>query len=129
MSRVALFSFLLLLATPLVGQNPASETLDIYFVDTEGGQATLFVTPSGESVLVDTGNPGSRDTDRILATIREAGVERIDHLLLTHYHVDHFGGIPELARNIPILHYIDHGPSVEISNQQGMAFERAYEAL
>lgn len=106
----------------------AQETLDIYFVDTEGGQATLFVAPSGESVLVDTGNPGSRDTDRILATLREAGVERIDHLLITHYHGDHHGGVPELARRIPISHFVDHGPTVE-TNAAGRAFQEEYAKL
>jgi competence protein ComEC len=114
----------LLLASPLAAQ----ETLDIYFVDTEGGQATLFVAPSGESVLVDTGNPGSRDTDRILATLREAGVERIDHLLITHYHGDHHGGVLELARRVPIAHFVDHGPTVE-TNAQGLAFQESYRQL
>lgn len=114
----------LLLASPLAAQ----ETLDIYFVDTEGGQATLFVAPSGESVLVDTGNPGSRDTDRILATLREAGVERIDHLLITHYHGDHHGGVPELARRVPIAHFVDHGPTVE-TNAPGLAFQATYRRL
>lgn len=109
-------------------QEPSAPTLDIYFVDTEGGQATLFVTPSGESVLVDTGNPGDRDTDRILATLAEAGVEQLDHLVLTHYHRDHVGGIPELARRIPIRHYVDHGPSVETNERTG-AFERSYAEL
>jgi beta-lactamase superfamily II metal-dependent hydrolase len=118
----------LLLASPLAAQAPARETLDIYFVDTEGGQATLFVAPSGESVLVDTGNPGSRDTDRILATVREAGVERIDHLLITHYHGDHHGGVAELARRIPIAHFVDHGPTVE-TNAQGLAFQEVYRQL
>jgi competence protein ComEC len=118
----------LAIAAPLAAQAPADETLDIYFIDTEGGQATLFVTPEGESVLVDTGNPGNRDTDRILATIAEAGVEEIDHLLITHFHGDHHGGVPELARRIPIRHFVDHGPSVE-TNPQGAAFQQEYARL
>jgi len=81
----------------------------------EGGQATLIVSPSGESLLVDTGWPGlnGRDASRIAATAKAAGVNRIDYLVITHYHLDHVGGVPELARRVPILHFIDHGPSVE----------------
>jgi beta-lactamase superfamily II metal-dependent hydrolase len=124
--QIVALVFLVLFAPSGHAQLP--ETLDIYFIDTEGGQATLFVTPSGESVLVDTGYPGSRDTDRIMAALGEAGVERIDHLVLTHYHRDHFGGIPELAKRIPIAHYVDHGPSVE-TNQQIAAFQEVYAAL
>src|SRR5215475_1305113 len=65
--------------------------LDVYFIDVEGGQATLFVTPSGESMLIDTGFPGNndRDLERVLATIRQAGLSRLDYLLVTHYHADH----------------------------------------
>jgi beta-lactamase superfamily II metal-dependent hydrolase len=120
----------LLLLTPslLAAQSGAAKTLDIYLIDTEGGQATLFVTPSGESVLVDTGNPGDRDTGRILATLREANVKRIDHLLLTHYHIDHVGGVEALARQIPILHYLDHGATVEPGGQ-GADFLAAYDTL
>ena len=76
--------------------------LRIYVSDTEGGQATLFVGPSGESLLMDTGNPGGRDTGRIMAILSDARVKQIDHLVLTHYHVDHVGGLAELAARIPI---------------------------
>ena len=90
-------------------------TLDIYVVDVEGGNATLFVTPSGESVLIDTGNvgelPAQRDAGRIMDAARDAGLTQIDHLILTHYHGDHFGGMAELARQIPIKEFIDHGPN------------------
>lgn len=93
----------------------AGTTLDVYFIDTEGGQSTLFVSPSGESLLVDTGwrGFGGRDADRIVAAARHAGVARIDYLLVTHYHLDHVGGVPQLAAKIPIRNFIDHGPSVE----------------
>lgn len=124
---IALLSAVLV-AAPAVAQTMPDETLHIYFIDTEGGQATLFVTPAGESILIDTGNPGSRDTDRILATLSEAGVEEIDHLLITHYHGDHHGGVPELARRIPIRHFIDHGPGVE-SNPPALAFRSQYDQL
>jgi competence protein ComEC len=92
-----------------------AESLEIYFVDVEGGQATLVVAPSGQTLLIDAGWPGfeGRDADRILAAAREVGIKRIDYLLVTHYHQDHVGGVPELAAKIPIGTLIDHGPSVE----------------
>lgn len=107
---------------------PRAATLDIYVVDTEGGKATLFVSPSGETVLIDTGNPGARDGDRIMAVLTAAGVKRIDHLISTHYHQDHVGGLAELARRIPIAHYIDHGPNVE-SPEQVKGFRAAYDSI
>jgi beta-lactamase superfamily II metal-dependent hydrolase len=94
---------------------PAAQNLNVYFIDTEGGQSTLFVSPSGESMLVDTGWPGfnGRDASRIVAASKQAGVTKIDYLIITHYHMDHVGGVPQLAARIPILNFIDHGPSVE----------------
>ena len=91
----------------------SARTLDIYIADTEGGKATLFVSPSGETVLIDTGNPGARDGDRIMEMIAGAGVNKIDYLISTHYHTDHIGGLTALAKRISIGHYMDHGPSVE----------------
>jgi competence protein ComEC len=88
----------------------AARTLDIYFIDVEGGQSTLIVTPSGQSLLVDTGFAlDGRDPRRIMAAVHDAGVTRIDYLLLTHFHGDHDGGVVELARQIPIGTFIDHG--------------------
>ncbi len=88
----------------------ADGKLHIYWIDTEGGAATLIVTPQGESVLVDTGNPGLRDADRIVkAATREAGLKRIDHLVITHFHRDHFGGAATLATLIPIGRVYDNG--------------------
>jgi competence protein ComEC len=106
------FAVFLFLAS---GPAPAAQTLDVYFIDTEGGQSTLFVSPSGESMLVDTGWPGfdGRDANRIVAAAKHAGVNRIDYLLITHYHMDHVGGVPQLAARLPIRNFIDHGPSVE----------------
>ncbi|HYU79070.1 MAG TPA: MBL fold metallo-hydrolase [Vicinamibacterales bacterium] len=98
-------------------------------VDVEGGNATLFVTPSGESVLIDTGNPGARDADRIMAAAKDAGVARIDHLITTHWHGDHFGGMSDLAGRIPIAHFIDHGPSVEDQPRTVEFLKDAYPAL
>jgi competence protein ComEC len=91
-------------------------TLDIYIVDVEGGNAVLFVAPSGESVLIDSGNgaaAAARDADRIAAAAKDAGVARIDHLITTHFHGDHIGGLGELAKRIPIAHFIDHGANTQ----------------
>jgi competence protein ComEC len=107
-----------------------SRTLDIYWIDTEGGAATLIVTPSGESLLVDTGNPGPADRDpkRIFDVAKMAGLNKIDILVITHYHSDHVGGAPALAKMIPIGKYYDHGESVEASTPQGAKLFDAYKA-
>jgi competence protein ComEC len=92
-------------------------TLDIYVIDVEGGNATLLVPPSGESLLIDTGNVAPeaaiRDAERILAATQDARLTQIDHLIITHWHGDHFGGVAELAKRIPIKHFIDHGANVQ----------------
>ena len=91
---------------------PAEEgkALEIYFIDTEGGAATLIVTPLGESILVDTGNPGERDAGRIARAAKEtARLEAIDHLIITHWHIDHHGGLPRLVELIPVKRFYDHG--------------------
>jgi competence protein ComEC len=99
----------LLLVHPVVSQT-ASRTLDIYFIDVEGGAATLIVTPTGESLLIDTGFPGDRDAGRIAHVALEvAGLKQIDHCVITHWHRDHVGGVPTLAKLIPIKNYYDHG--------------------
>ena len=95
--------------------------LQVYFIDVEGGQSTLFVMPSGETLLVDTGNPGGRDAARIVAMCKLAGVTRIDTLVITHYHVDHVGGLPEVVAQIPVGRFIDHGPNRETPDIQGSA--------
>jgi beta-lactamase superfamily II metal-dependent hydrolase len=100
----------------MTAQTPQRQTLDIYLVDVEGGNATLFVAPSGESLLIDTGNGGAaatRDADRILAAAKDAGLTQINHLVTTHYHGDHFGAMGEVASRIPVRHFIDHGPNVQ----------------
>jgi beta-lactamase superfamily II metal-dependent hydrolase len=105
----------LLLSVASAANAQQRTTLDIYVTDVEGGNGTLFVTPSGESVLIDTGNANGavRDAGRIMDAIKDAGLTQIDHLILTHYHGDHFGGMAELAKQIPIKEFIDHGPNVQ----------------
>jgi glyoxylase-like metal-dependent hydrolase (beta-lactamase superfamily II) len=113
-TTVLLLSVLTLAVTPAQAQTRT--TLDIYVVDVEGGNAVLFVPPSGQAVLIDSGNggPGAvRDAERIMTAIRAAGVRQIEHLVTTHYHGDHVGGISELASRIPIANYVDHGPNVQ----------------
>src|ERR1700676_2831880 len=107
---VSLLGLCLVVVVPLP-QAQVGKTLDIYVVDVEGGNATLFVAPSGESVLIDSGNGGAaaaRDADRIMAAVKDAGLTQIDHLITTHWHGDHFGGMAELAGRIPIKEFIDH---------------------
>lgn len=111
MDRRLLFCFILFAAS----LGAASKDLNVWFIDVEGGQSTLFVTPAGQSVLIDTGFPGNngRDADRIAAAAKDAGVKQIDYLLITHFHGDHVGGVPALAARLPIKTFIDHGETVE----------------
>jgi competence protein ComEC len=116
--RAALAGILALALVPAsaAAQARNRSSLDIYVVDVEGGNATLFVSSAGESLLMDTGNGGAaatRDADRIMAAVKDAGLSQIDHLITTHWHGDHFGAMAELASRIPIRHFIDHGPSVQ----------------
>ena len=109
--------FTVFLGVPLATAQ-AQETLEIYFIDVEGGGATLFVSPSGESLLIDTGNGGqnaARDAGRIMDAMQDADVADIDHLITTHWHGDHYGAMQELAGKLSVRHFIDHGPSVESS--------------
>lgn len=109
--RVALlFSFLAGAVLPRAGADSSTGTLDFYWVDVEGGAATLIVTPAGESVLIDSGNPGGRDSGRIHHVAAEvARVKKIDHYITTHFHADHFGGAAELAKLLPIGQVHDNG--------------------
>jgi competence protein ComEC len=104
-------------------------TLSIYYIDTEGGQSTLFVGPDGGSLLVDTGNAGDRDLGRIVETLHSAGLTKIDHLWVTHYHGDHVGSLLELAKQFPVGHFYDHGKPHPNDRIVSAAFLSAYEAL
>ncbi len=108
----------------------AQKTLDLYWIDVEGGAATLIVTPAGQSLLADTGNPGDRDAQRIndVAT-KQAHLKKIDYVLITHFHSDHVGGAPALAKLIPIGEYIDHGDSVETENPADRQRWEAYQGI
>jgi beta-lactamase superfamily II metal-dependent hydrolase len=112
---------------PNSGARSGRGELKVYFVDVEGGQSTLFVMPGGESLLVDTGSPDSRnptaprDASRIAAVCKLAGVTKIDNLVVTHYHSDHVGGLPQLVGMVPVGRFIDHGENREGAEVQGGA--------
>jgi competence protein ComEC len=137
-SRTA--SYVIAFLGVLTGQCLAAGTLQIYFIDVEGGQSTLMVAPGGESLLIDSGyagdgNPGSkpgdpsraRDANRILAAAHDAGIKQIDYALITHFHPDHDGGVPELSQLIPIRHFIDHG-SLPAEAQRDAGTNEAFQA-
>jgi len=115
-------------AIPVSNSGAAGHSLAIYFIDVEGGASTLIVTPAGESILVDAGWPenDSRDAKRIQTAMQKAGVSQIDHMIMTHYHVDHYGGIPNLAALVPIRHFYDHGPMRSLDEDKD--FPRMYAA-
>jgi competence protein ComEC len=126
------FAMAVFACSAAVAQTRTSKTLDVYVIDVEGGNATLFVAPSGDSLLIDTGNAGSgatRDAGRILDAIKDAGLQHIDHLIITHWHGDHFGGLAELAPKVPIREFIDHGPNVQPGELADTFLEKTYPPL
>ena len=111
-------TFVLVIWLSICPLQAKKRSLQIYFVDVEGGQATLIVSPAGQSLLIDTGWAGfnGRDSDRIVAAARVAGVKQLDYLLITHYHRDHVGGVAQLADRMKIGTFVDHGPNQEDSD-------------
>jgi len=110
---------LALMLAPAATLTAQSRNLDIYWIDVEGGASTLIVSPTGESLLIDTGwIVGDRDAKRIYATAQQAGLKKIDYLVLSHFHADHAGGLAALAKMIPIGRFFDHGDGIEKENQQ-----------
>jgi len=134
MQRFLGYFFLLVLSLASV----SAKDLKIYFIDVEGGQCTLIVTPKGESLLIDTGWPGnnSRDAERIAVQAKKAGVKQIDWLLITHYHTDHVGGITTLMDKMKVVNLISHGTNTEtgkaadqLSRQYNEAKEKTKELI
>jgi competence protein ComEC len=111
MARALVLAALLSLAPAVC----SAQALRLFFVDVEGGQATLIVTPSGQSLLVDTGWPTDnlRDAERIAAAVKKAGVGTVDYLVITHYHADHVGGMEQLASRVKFRNVVTHGPTTE----------------
>jgi competence protein ComEC len=127
----AIFSLFLAARATAAPPPEAKKSLQIYFVDVEGGQATLFVTPAGQSLLIDTGWPGNagRDADRIFAVAKKAGLSKINYVLITHFHMDHGGGLPQLVARIPVETFIDHGASREVGDAPTDEVWKAYQGL
>jgi competence protein ComEC len=109
----------------------AQKNLDIYWIDAEGGAATLIVTPAGQSLLIDTANrtPDDRDAKRIMSAVQQAGLKKIDFLLTTHFHGDHYGALEALTKLIPIDQFFDHGESIEIARPNVATAYKNYVAL
>ena len=134
---LAMYRFVCLVAIvvgAVLASAQAPNRLDVYVIDVEGGNSTLFVSPAGESLLIDTGGSGGaagarRDVGRILEVATQAGVTEIDHLITTHWHGDHYGGLAELASRIPIRHFIDHGPNVQQNDRTDRFLETTYPEL
>jgi len=122
----------IVMSAALVSAQRQEKTFDIYVVDVEGGNASLFVSPSGESLLIDTGNAGmaaARDAGRIVEAAKDAGLSQLDHVIITHWHGDHYGGLAELASRMPIRHFIDHGANIQPTEATDAFLKTTYPGL
>jgi competence protein ComEC len=128
MRRLVSAFFCVALLAASVAAKSKPKPLLIYFLDTEGGQATLVVTPSRQALLFDTGWAGGRDADRIVAAAKDAKIKRIDYVVITHFHGDHVGGVTELAERMKIGTFVDHGPTTEDS-EPARSLYAAYEKI
>ena len=128
---MVVLSAALLASTTMWAERDFQKALQVFFVDVEGGQATLFVTPAHQSLLIDTGWPGNdgRDADRIVAAAKKAGISEIDYILITHFHNDHVGGLPQLVARIPVKTVIDHGDNRESTDAPTVQVWQAYQQL
>lgn len=134
--RAAITGLLVATLMPVLAaaQTPAAKALDIYVVDVEGGTAILFVSPSGESLLIDSGGlqrdlSDPRDAGRIMEAANAAGIQKIDHMITSHYDYDHYAGLPSLADRIKIEEYIDHGPNTQPAEQADRFMKDIYPQL
>ena len=111
----------------MVSALAAAKTLDMYVIDVEGGKSLLLVSPSGQSMVIDTG--GGREVDRIVEACKAAGVKKIDYMVVSHYDGDHVGGVPDLAAKVPMVNFVDHGANVQLDNPGYVKNVDAYLAL
>jgi beta-lactamase superfamily II metal-dependent hydrolase len=127
MRRLTLWAGLALCCFGLNAQ-AQRETLDIYWIDVEGGAATLIVTPGGQSVLMDAGygRPDDSHAKRVVAAMTDAGIDRLDYFIASHFHGDHVGGAAALAQLVPIAEFVNHGESVEQETERGRPAWEAY---
>ena len=129
--KVGLYCLCLMAVVWSAETRASTKALQVYFVDVEGGQATLFVTPAGQSLLIDTGWPDNqgRDAGRIVAAAKQAGITKIDYVLITHFHEDHVGGVPQLVERIPVGTFIDHGENRESTDASTVQNWNAYQKV
>jgi beta-lactamase superfamily II metal-dependent hydrolase len=112
MSLLTIAAVLTAVAVAPVAAQQTDKVFTMYFVGTEGGQSVIYISPTGDTLVMDSGSPGGRDTDRNMQALKDAGIKEINYLVSTHYDIDHIGGLKELSERIPIHNYVDHGPTV-----------------